>query len=64
MKTIFALLAAAVLAGCSSNYRIQTTDGQVYQTQGQPVFHKGGYEFTDSNGQQRFITLVRVHSVE
>ena len=48
---------AAVLAGCSSEYIITTTDGQMLTSDGKPELDKdtGMLEFTDSQGRKQQI---------
>ncbi|MCY1288044.1 putative lipoprotein YgdR [compost metagenome] len=54
---ILALLCATALAGCSSEYIITTTDGQMLTSDGKPELDRdtGMLEFTDSEGRKQQI---------
>jgi len=54
---IIAALCVFTLAGCSSEYIISTTDGQMLTSDGKPKLDKGTgmIEFTDSEGRKQQI---------
>jgi uncharacterized protein YcfL len=54
---IIAALCVFALAGCSSEYIISTTDGQMLTSDGKPKLDKGTgmIEFTDSEGRKQQI---------
>ena len=54
---LIAALCAFTLAGCSSEYIITTTDGQMLTSDGKPELDKdtGMIEFTDSEGRKQQI---------
>lgn len=55
--SILAALCVLALAGCSSEYIISTTDGQMLTSEGKPRLDKetGMIEFTDSEGRKQLI---------
>ncbi|PTS84269.1 YgdI/YgdR family lipoprotein [Pseudomonas sp. HMWF032] len=54
---IIVALCMSCLAGCSSEYIISTTDGQMLTSDGKPRLDKGTgmLEFTDSEGRKQQI---------
>lgn len=61
-KWIPTLLFAALLSGCSSDYLITTTDGQMLTSSGKPTLddETGMIEFEDSDGQHQQIPQTSV----
>ncbi len=59
------LVMAAALAGCSSEYIITTTDGQLLTSDGKPYLNKrtGMYEFEDSEGRNQQLPQASVKQV-
>ncbi|WP_447590974.1 YgdI/YgdR family lipoprotein [Aquipseudomonas campi] len=59
---ILAVLCAVSLAGCSSEYIITTTDGQMLTSSNKPVLDDdtGMIEFKDSEGRQQQIPQTSV----
>jgi uncharacterized protein YcfL len=59
---IIAALCLLSLAGCSSEYIISTTDGQLLTSDGKPRLDKdtGMIEFTDSEGREQQIPQSNV----
>lgn len=58
MKTwLIAALCTSALAGCSNEYIITTTDGQMLSSDGKPHLDKdtGMIEFTDSEGRKQQV---------
>ena len=54
---IIAAFCVLGLSGCSSEYIISTTDGQMLTSDGKPQLDKdtGMFEFTDSEGRKQHI---------
>lgn len=66
MKTWFLILFCALsLAGCSSEYLIATTDGQIITTDEKPRLDKntGMLEFEDSEGRSQQIPQNQVKQI-
>ncbi|UVE19465.1 YgdI/YgdR family lipoprotein [Pseudomonas sp. LS44] len=59
---IFAIFCAAALAGCSSEYIITTTDGQMLTSDDKPELDKdtGMLEFEDGEGRKQQIPQSNV----
>ena len=64
-RMILLLLAVAWCAGCASRYNIILNSGEVVTARGKPQFNKdkGGYIYTDANGNKDFISLGHVREV-
>lgn len=62
---IFAFCCLAALSGCSSEYIITTTDGQMLTSDGKPELDKdtGMLEFTDSEGRKQQIPQSNVRQM-
>ena len=62
---IIAALCVLSLAGCSSEYIISTTDGQLLTSDGKPKLDKGTgmIEFTDSEGRKQQIPQSSVRQI-
>lgn len=62
---IIALLCLFALAGCSSEYIITTTDGQMLTSDGKPELDEdtGMLEFTDSEGRRQQIPQSTVRQM-
>ncbi|MGE8360425.1 YgdI/YgdR family lipoprotein [Pseudomonas sp.] len=62
---ITALLCLFALAGCSSEYIITTTDGQMLTSDGKPELDEdtGMLEFTDSEGRRQQIPQSTVRQM-
>ncbi|WP_339410898.1 YgdI/YgdR family lipoprotein [Pseudomonas sp. EA_35y_Pfl2_R5] len=62
---IIAALCVLSLAGCSSEYIISTTDGQLLTSDGKPKLDKGTgmIEFTDSEGRKQQIPQSSVRQM-
>jgi len=56
-NVLIAALCSLALAGCSSEYIITTTDGQMLTSDGKPQLDKdtGMLEFTDSEGRKQQV---------
>ncbi|MDP2242985.1 YgdI/YgdR family lipoprotein [Pseudomonas sp.] len=56
-NVLIAALCSLALAGCSSEYIITTTDGQMLTSDGKPQVDKdtGMLEFTDSEGRKQQV---------
>ncbi|MET1076607.1 MAG: YgdI/YgdR family lipoprotein [Pseudomonas sp.] len=59
---LLAIFCLASLAGCSSEYIIMTTDGQMLTSDGEPELDKntGMLEFEDSEGRKQHIPQANV----
>ena len=63
MKTILAsLLAAAMLAGCSSDYILSTSTGAIIESTGKPYLNErtGMYEYRTKDGKDAWIRKEQV----
>ena len=63
MKTILAaLLAAAALAGCSSDYILSTSTGAMIESTGKPYLNErtGMYEYRTKDGKDAWIRKEQV----
>jgi hypothetical protein len=60
-----AVIAAALLAGCASQYIISTNDGAMIQAKGKPKLNSktGMYEYTDMSGNSVAIKQEQVKSI-
>jgi len=59
---VSAVMLSALLAGCSSNYAIQTNDGRTIVSEGKPKVDKdtGLIKYKDAWGKHREITQTNV----
>lgn len=64
-QLLVALLCAAALAGCSSEYLISTNDGQLITTDSKPKLDpdSGVYIFKDAEGREQAIPATSVKQV-
>ena len=64
-QLLVALLCAAALAGCSSEYIISTNDGQMITTDSKPKLDpdSGMYIFKDAEGREQAIPSASVKQV-
>jgi uncharacterized protein YcfL len=64
-KMILAACCALALTGCSSEYIIATTDGQLISTDSKPKLDEstGMYRFEDSEGRDQFIDKNTVKQI-
>lgn len=64
-QLLVALLCAAALAGCSSEYLISTNDGQMITTDSKPKLDpdSGMYIFKDAKGREQAIPATSVKQV-
>ena len=64
-QLLVALLCAAALAGCSSEYLISTNDGQMITTDSKPKLDpdSGMYIFKDAEGREQAIPSASVKQV-
>lgn len=64
-KLILAACCLLSLAGCSSEYIIATTDGQLITTDGKPKLDKssGMYYFEDTEGRDQQIQMDSVKQI-
>lgn len=64
-RFLFLSLAVALCAGCHSTYKMTLNNGEVMYVRGKPKYVKArdGFIYTDSHGQQRYISQGAVQAV-
>jgi hypothetical protein len=64
-KILPVLLLVAVCAGCSTQYRLTLTNGDVITSRGKPKYdaEKGCYYFKDANGETNMIFAGKVREI-